>query len=122
MKGILNVMFDRHHYTHHHYPTDKLLQQIKDFIMPLIDDIKAKLDQANASIQKNTDLDQSILATLVADTQAIKDLKAALDAAIAAGDPARLQEVSDGMDALIAKSEAEALIKTNAITANTPAA
>jgi len=41
---------------------------------------------------------------------------------IAAGDPARLQEVSDGMDALIAKSEAEALIKTNAITANTPAA
>lgn len=89
--------------------------------MPLIDDIKAKLDQANASIQKNTDLDQSILATLVADTQAIKDLKAALDAAIAAGDPARLQEVSDGMDALIAKSEAEALIKTNAITANTPA-
>jgi len=90
--------------------------------MALIDDIKAKLDQANASIDKNTDLDNSILATLAADTQAMKDLKAALDAALANGDQAKLQEVSTAMDALIAKSEAEAQKKADAVTANTPAA
>lgn len=90
--------------------------------MALIDDLQGKMDAANASIQKNTDLDDSIIAMLTAETQQIKDLKAALDAAIAAGDPAKLQAVSDAMDALIAKSDAEAQKKADAVTANTPAA
>jgi len=88
--------------------------------MGLIDDLQAKMDAANASIQKNTDLDDSIIAMLTAETQQIKDLKAALDAA--GTDPAKLQALGEAMDALIAKSDAEAQKKADAVTANTPAA
>ena len=72
--------------------------------MGLIDDLQAKMDAANASIQKNTDLDDSIIAMLTAETQQIKDLKAALDAA--GTDPAKLQALGEAMDALIAKVRA----------------
>ncbi len=119
---------------HHHLTLDpEVLERLEDLAtklnlvignqentMALIDDLQGKMDAANASIQKNTDLDDSIIAMLTAETQQIKDLKAALDAA--GTDPAKLQAVSDAMDALIAKSDAEAQKKADAVTANTPAA
>jgi len=118
----------------HHFKLDpEVLERLEDIAlklnlvignqentMALIDDLQGKMDAANASIQKNTDLDDSIIAMLTAETQQIKDLKAALDAA--GTDPAKLQAVSDAMDALIAKSDAEVQKKADAVTANTPAA
>jgi chromosome segregation ATPase len=97
-----------------------LIHNRQETAMGLIDDLQAKMDAANASIQKNTDLDDSIIAMLTAETQQIKDLKAALDAA--GTDPAKLQALGEAMDALIAKSDAEAQKKADAVTANTPAA
>jgi chromosome segregation ATPase len=96
-----------------------LILQILENLMPLIDDLQGKMDAATTSIQKNSDLDDSIIALLNAETQQIKDLKAALDAA--GTDPAKLKAISDAMDALVAKSDAEAQKKADAVTANTPA-
>ena len=127
-------MFRVHHtHEYYHHPdavTAERLRRIENMLseilsntessMSLLDDLSGKMDAANASIQRNSDLDDSILAALAAESQQIKDLKAALDAA--GTDPVRLQALSDAMTALIAKSDAEAQKKADAITANTPAA
>jgi hypothetical protein len=97
-----------------------LILDRSDTIMALIDDLKQKMDAATASIQRNSDLDDSIITMLTAESQQIKDLKAALEAA--GTDPQKLQELADAMDALITKSDAEATKKADAVTANTPAA
>lgn len=122
-----------HIHIHHHHHGDEapswvaelndkldLILENQETLMPLIDDLQAKMDQATASIQKNSDLDDSIIAALAAETQQIKDLKSALDTA--GTDPVKLQALGQAMDAAIAKSEGEAQKKADAITANTPAA
>ena len=124
------IKYEHHHYYHTDQDTAGRLRRIEQLLsdntetletmMTLLDDLSGKMDAANASIQKNSDLDDSILAALAAESQQIKDLKAALDAA--GTDPARLQALSDAMTALITKSDAEAQKKADAITANTPAA
>jgi hypothetical protein len=122
----------RLHIYHHHFEEEAppwvvelkevlgLINYRLETMMPLIDDLQTKMDAATASIQKNSDLDSSIIQMLNAESQQIKDLKAALDAA--GTDPAKLQVLSDAMDQLIAKSDAEAQKKSDAVTANTPAA
>jgi hypothetical protein len=128
----------RHHHEHHHHhhsieAREEVLRRLdslldinglildrSDTIMALIDDLKQKMDAATASIQRNSDLDDSIITMLTAESQQIKDLKAALEAA--GTDPQKLQELADAMDALITKSDAEATKKADAVTANTPAA
>lgn len=120
------------HIHHHHHGNEDpsvtaelndkldLILENQEALMSLIDDLQAKMDQATASIQKNSDLDDSIILALAADTQTIKDLKAALDTA--GTDPAKLQALGQAMDAAIAKSEADAQKKADAIKAGTPAA
>lgn len=92
-------------------------------MMSLLTDIQAKEAQAIDLAKQNNDLDQSIITILNADTQKLADLKAQLDAAIAAGsDPVVLKQISDTMDQLIATAQQQADAKKAAITANTPAA
>lgn len=96
------------------------LTRNQETIMSLLDDIKAKQDTAIALAQQDTDLDTSILGVVTADAQMIVDLKAAL--AAAGTDPVKLQGVSDAMDGIIATQQAAIKRKSDAITANTPAA
>ncbi|PAY07194.1 hypothetical protein CK489_15450 [Bradyrhizobium sp. UFLA03-84] len=86
--------------------------------MNAYDDIKAKMDTALETIQKNTDLDSSILQTMNAQTETIKQLKVQLDNA--GTDQSALLELSSTMDQIIQKSQNEAAVKAAAITANTP--
>lgn len=67
-----------------------------------------ELDALKAAVAHNTDVEESAIALL-------QGLKAKLDAAIAAGDPAALQALSDTLGAETDKLAA-------AVTANTPAA
>jgi hypothetical protein len=73
-----------------------------------IDLMAGELDALKASVSRNNDVVQSAI-TL------IQGIKAALDAAIAAGDPAALKALSDSLG-----SQDDALAA--AVTANTPAA
>ena len=66
--------------------------------MPILDDIVAKVTDLGT-------VEDSVIALLT-------DIKARLDAAIAAGDPAKLQALSDALDAQKAKLAA-------AVAANT---
>lgn len=97
-----------------------VIVQSQENIMALIDDVLAKGDAAIAATQKNTDLDNSIIGMLNAETATIADLKTAL--ANAGTDPAKLQALSDTMDKIIQNNNDNAQKKADAITANTPAA
>ena len=68
----------------------------------------SELDALRAAVQKNTDTEESAIVLL-------KGLKDKLDAAIAAGDPAALQALSDSLGTETDKLAA-------AVVANTPAA
>lgn len=67
-----------------------------------------ELEDLKAAVARDTEVDQSAITLL-------NGLKAALDAAIASGDPAALQALSDQLG-----SNADSLAA--AVTANTPAA
>jgi hypothetical protein len=73
-----------------------------------VNTMAGELDALKASVSRNNDVVQSAI-TL------IQGIKAALDAAIAAGDPAALKALSDSLG-----SQDDAL--ADAVTANTPAA
>lgn len=70
--------------------------------------IMAELDDLKAAVARETEVDESAIVLL-------NGLKAKLDAAIAAGDPAALKALSDSLGA-----ESQKL--ADAVTANTPAA
>jgi hypothetical protein len=89
-------------------------------IMSAIDDLQAKADATLAQVTKNTDLDASIIAIVTANAKTILDLKAQL--ASAGVDPAKLQTLSDTMDAIAAKAIASGQATADAVTANTEAA
>lgn len=92
---------------YHHFPQegiDKLERLINDFrkeIMLTLDDLVAKVTAENTVVDSAVTL--------------LTTIKAELDAAIASNDPAKLQAVSDLIDAGSGKLSA-------AIIANTPAA
>lgn len=84
-----------------------------------LDDLIQQANDTLAAVTKNTDLEGSIIALQKASAQQIKDLKDQL--AAAGTDPAKLQTLSDTMDALAAKVAAEGQAAADAVTANTPA-
>lgn len=83
--------------------THKLLHQIltnQEKIMATLDDVVAKVSALST-------VNDSVIALLT-------DIKAKLDQAIASNDPAKLQQLSDALDAQKQKL-------TDAVSANTPA-
>lgn len=70
--------------------------------------MSGELDKLNAAVTRNADVEASAVALL-------QGLKAALDAAIASGNPVQLQALSDSLGA-----STDALAA--AVVANTPAA
>lgn len=85
-----------------------------------INELITKANSTLATVQANTSLDQSIAALVDHNTQTIADLQTALNAA--GTDPAKLQQLSDAMDAIQAAETANGKIVADKITANTPAA
>lgn len=79
------------------------LRTMKGQIMTILDDILAKQATALEKIQANTDLDAAIKAAFDAKDGLIADLRAQL--AAAGGDPAKLQQVLDNMDAILAAQD-----------------
>ena len=78
-----------HIHIHHHYHyDDDLLQQIRDLIMPTLDDLKAKADTIIAKITSDTDLDNAVATVVNNQNATIADLKSQL--AAAGTDPVKL--------------------------------
>ncbi len=75
-------------------------------ILARLEAIMATLDDIVAKVTALTTVDDSVVALL-------QDLKAKLDAAIASGDPAKIQAISDAIGAQTDRLSA-------AVTANTP--
>lgn len=95
--NILKFLFRGHHQIREH-----LL-----FIIQKLNHMGQELDDLKAAVAKDTEVDQSAITLL-------NGLKQKLDDAIASGDPAALQALSDQLG-----SNAQAL--ADAVTANTPA-
>jgi len=83
-------------------------------------DIKAKLDDLTAKVTAEETVIDSVVTLLNGLSAMIADLKAQL--AAAGGDPAAIQAVVDGLDALGGKVDADKQKLADAATANTPAA
>ena len=98
----------------------QVLENQEKMIMPTLDELNAKADTLIADVTAETDINNAI-AMVVSDQRAtIIDLKAQLEAA--GTDPAKLQALSDKLDALAASDKANDKIISDAITANTPTA
>lgn len=96
-----------------------LIQKEETQMALTMQDILAKQKAALATATNDLTLDTAIKTAFDAQTQLIVDLKAQLQALIDAGaDPAKLQELSDSMDELIAAQSADNAAK--AILAGTP--
>lgn len=96
-------------------------------IMATLADIQAKAASILQMAQANTDALSAIAAVIDADHAQITQLKAELDAALAAGDPAAIQAASDALDqgisVLTGQAAAEAaLANTTPAVAPAPAA
>lgn len=118
------MRIDIYHHVERDSQVQVLLQSIMDLlkekVMPLIDDLQTKADQTLAKAQANSDVDDSILTIVSGQSQQIRDLKAALDAA--GTDPAKLQALSDTMDRMATIIDNDKQKVADAVTANTPAA
>lgn len=126
-------MFDTHHHVHNHYteaPRNEVLLRSIDLKLDLtnerldtmartIDDILAQGQTVLTGVTKNTDLDDSIITMLNAETATLKDLRGQL--AAAGTDPAKLEALGTLMDQVAAANDSNAQKKTAAITANTGA-
>lgn len=92
-------------------------------LMATVKDIQDKLVTLQASVAKETDLDQSIITLVTGLSAVIADLRKQLSDAIAAGaDPAALNAVLDGLAAAQASVDSNAQKIADAVTSNTPAA
>lgn len=85
-----------------------------------IDDLTQEAADTLAKVNENGNLEDSIIQIVNQNNQAIKDLQAQL--AAAGTDPAKLQALSDAMDAVLAAETANAAKVAAAVQANTPAA
>lgn len=96
---------------HIHFDHDPIVHQIHKQLQALnarMDQQMSEMASLTAAVANDTTVDQSAVTLL-------NGLKAQLDAAIAAGDPAALQALADQLGA-------NATALSDAITANTPAA
>jgi hypothetical protein len=84
------------------------LQDMMSLINEKLETIMATMDDLKAAVQRNTDVDASVITLLQGIAQQLKDAQAA-------NDPAAIQAVIDQIDA-----NTKAL--SDAVTANTPAA
>ena len=98
----------------------QIMENQEKSIMPTLDELQEKANATLAAVTAETDLNNAI-AKVVNDQRAtIADLKQQL--ADAGTDAAKLQQLSDTMDAILAADTANDKIVSDAITANTPAA
>lgn len=99
------------HPEHSEGHTERALARIEKSLETLhrkADKMAGELDALKAAVQRNTDVEESAIVLL-------KGLKDKLDAAIASGNPADLQALSDALGA-------ESTKLADAVTQNTPAA
>lgn len=91
--------------------------------MATIQEVKAKQAELRASIESETDIVTSVKTLLEGQNAQLAALKQQLADAIAGGgNSAALQEVLDGMTAMLATNEADKQATVDAVVANTPAA
>jgi hypothetical protein len=104
---LMTIQIEIHH--HHDSPRDSAqLRRIEDLLITLGERILSALDSLKTNVANNTTVIQSAIVL-------IQGLKQKLDDAIASGDPAQVQALSDELgaqDAALAQ----------AVAANTPAA
>lgn len=98
-----------------------MLGHVRREIMPTLAELQAKADATMAQVTADTDLDNAVAKVVSDQRQQIVDLKAQLDAAIAANDPAALQAVSETMDHILSLDTSNAAIVSGAVTAGTSA-
>lgn len=123
MKIDVNISFDQREAPRWAQNLTKTVSQILEnqekMIMPTLDELQAKAEATLAAVTAETDLNNAI-AKIVNDQRAtIVDLKAQLEAA--GTDAAKLQALSDTMDAILAADTANDQIVVDAINANVPA-
>lgn len=97
-----------------------LILQAQDIIMPTLDELQAKAQATLDKVTSDTDIDNAIAKVVNDQNATIADLKAQL--AAAGTDPAKLQALSDTMDAILKTDTSNAAIVANAVTSGTPAA
>ena len=88
--------------------------------MPTLDELQAKADATLANVTAETDLDNAIAKIVTDQNNTIIDLKAQL--AAAGTDPAKLQALSDTLDAILTLNTSNTKIVSDAVIAGTPAA
>jgi len=109
------IQFHIHHY--HHYNDD--VMQLLGKIMTAVDDLQAKANAVLAAVQADTNIDTAIAKIVDDNAQTIKTLQQQL--ADAGNDPAKLQQLSATMDAILQTDLANGKIVADKVTANTPA-
>jgi hypothetical protein len=103
-----------YHYYHHHSPEARceVMRRLEamddktDLILERQETIMATIEELEAAVTRNTDVDESVLTLLAGISQQLKD---------AQGNPAKIAEV-------IAKLDANTQKMADAVTANTPSA
>lgn len=117
----LNIHLDQREAPRWAQTLREMLSQVREnqekMIMPTVDEVLTKAKATLEAVTAETDLNNAV-AKVVSDQRAtIADLKAQL--AAAGTDAAKLQELSDTMDAILAADTANDKIVADAITANT---
>src|SRR6266404_2637434 len=108
-----------HIHIHHHYDNDEIKTALEK-IMSLIDDLQVKAQATLAQVTSDTNLDNSMATVVNNQNVLIASLQAQL--AAAGTDPAKLQALSDTIDAILKTDTSNAAIVSGAVAANTPAA
>lgn len=90
----------------------------QETIMPTLDELQAKATATLAKVTSDTDIDNAVAQVINNQNATITDLKAQL--AAAGTDPAKLQALSDTMDAILQTDTSNAKIVADAVTAGTP--
>lgn len=94
--------------------------ELLESIMPTLDELQAKAQATLAQVTADTDLDNAVAKVVNDQNATIVDLKAQL--AAAGTDPAKLQALSDTMDAILLADTSNAAIVSAAVKSGTPAA
>src|SRR5207244_3065876 len=82
-----------------HEIVSQILDNQEKMIMPTLDDLQIKAAATLAKVTADTDLDNAVATVVNNQNATIADLKAQL--AAAGTDPAKLQQLSDTMDAIL---------------------
>lgn len=108
------MRFHIHHYHHHVEARFEVMRRLDaldskiDLILRNQEISMATMDQLKAAVQRNTDVDSSVITLLQGISQQLKDAQAA-------NDPSAIQTVIDQIDA-------NTKAMSDAVTANTPSA